>query len=93
MKGCGAYGPTGAGFDLHFASGGSIWTSMKALIILCMMFWASALSGQELSALARLDASGSQIRDTGTGVEVTLALSQPVPWRGGGLAGPLRVGG
>jgi N-acetylmuramoyl-L-alanine amidase len=39
------------------------------------------VAAQDLSALARLDAKASSIRDVGEGVEVTLALSQSVPWR------------
>lgn len=39
------------------------------------------VGAQDLSALARLDPAGSSIADAGPGIEVTLALSQPVPWR------------
>lgn len=39
------------------------------------------VAAQDLSALARLDAKASGIQDLGEGVEVTLALSQSVPWR------------
>jgi N-acetylmuramoyl-L-alanine amidase len=42
---------------------------------------AQAGMAQELSALARLDASGSQLRMAGAGLEVELRVSQPVPWR------------
>ncbi len=35
----------------------------------------------ELTALARVDAARSGVADRGAGVELTLALSQPVPWR------------
>ena len=34
-----------------------------------------------LSALARLDATASEIAAVGDGLAVTLTLSQPVPWR------------
>ncbi len=36
---------------------------------------------QELSALARFDAKASSLRDAGAGIELRLAISQPVPWR------------
>ncbi len=40
-----------------------------------------AAAAQELSALARFDPVASSIRATGQGIDVVLALSQPVPWR------------
>lgn len=46
---------------------------------------------QDLSALARLDPSASQVADTATGVTVTLAISQPVPWRVRVLDNPPRL--
>lgn len=49
------------------------------------------VQGQTLSALARLDPAGSQIADFGEGMAVTLALSQPVPWRVRLLDGPPRL--
>lgn len=56
---------------------------MKGLIavlalMLCLPF---AVRAQELSALARLEPAASAIRDAGAGVEISLSLSQPVPWR------------
>ena len=53
------------------------------------VFWAVVvvLSGlasaqaQTLTALARLDPAASHVRDQGAGVDVRLAISQPVPWR------------
>ncbi len=39
------------------------------------------LAAQDLSALAKLKPAASGITDAGTGLSVTLALSQPVPWR------------
>ena len=48
-------------------------------------------AGQELSALARLDPAGSALRAMGDGVELTLAVSQPVPWRLRFLDGPPRL--
>lgn len=51
-----------------------------AIVAACIFCGAAAIA-QELSALARLDAPGSAIRDGGSGVDVSLAISQPVPWR------------
>ena len=48
-------------------------------------------SGQTLTALARLDPAQSSIRDAGGGVVITLALSQPVPWRVRLMADPPRL--
>lgn len=50
-----------------------------------------AAQGQELSALARLDPASSRIEDAAGGVDVTLSLSQPVPWRVRVMADPPRV--
>ena len=53
---------------------------MKALaLVLCL--GAAPVSAQELSALARLDAAGSAITGGAGGIELSLGLSQPVPWR------------
>jgi N-acetylmuramoyl-L-alanine amidase len=69
------------------ASGGSIWAKMKAALLVLLALWALPAVGQELSGLARLDAAASEI----DGGEVTLALSQPVPWRVRVLDDPARV--
>lgn len=45
----------------------------------------------ELTALARIDAGRSGIADTAAGLELTLALSQPVPWRVFTLDAPRRL--
>lgn len=51
-----------------------------------------ALPAQELSALARLDVARSSVQAaSGGAVQVTLALSQPVPWRVRLLDGPPRL--
>lgn len=47
--------------------------------------------GQDMSALARMDAGGSAIFGTEGALQVTLALSQPVPWRLRFLDGPPRL--
>ncbi len=58
--------------------GGGMRTFLLALM--CSL-WGAVAMGQELSALARLDAPASSIEPAGGGVAVTLAISQPVPWR------------
>ena len=45
----------------------------------------------DLSALARLDAAASSVREAGGATQVTLALSQPVPWRLFTVDGPPRL--
>jgi N-acetylmuramoyl-L-alanine amidase len=64
---------------------------MKALLTLCLLIWASASGAQELSALARLDASHSRISQAGGGLSLRLSLSQPVPWRVRVLNDPMRL--
>ena len=65
----------------------------RHLIAVLLLIWHAGQPGmaQELSALARLQPDKSQIADTGQGLNVTLALSQPVPWRVRLLAAPPRV--
>jgi len=48
-------------------------------------------SAQPLSALARLDPAQSAMTDAGQGADITLALSQPVPWRVRLLDAPPRL--
>lgn len=66
---------------------------MKAVLLSVIM--ALALGGkavaQDLSALARFDASGSQVFDLWRGARVELALSQGVPWRVYTLDSPRRL--
>ena len=69
------------------ASGGSIWAKMKADLVGLWLLVALPAGAQELSGLAKFDPAGSEI----DGGEVTLALSQPVPWRVRVLADPPRV--
>ena len=57
---------------------------MRAFLVALVMLVSAVFgpaSAQDLSALARLDAAASQIRDEGEAVTITLTLSQPVPWR------------
>lgn len=46
---------------------------------------------QDLTALARLDTQASKISDRGRGVDLTLSLSQGVPWRVFTLSNPDRM--
>lgn len=52
---------------------------------------AAPVAAQQLSALARLDPAASAIDDRRGDITVTLALSQPVPWRVRLLDGPPRL--
>lgn len=51
----------------------------------------SAVMAQEFSGLARLDVAQSYVRDVDGGLEVTLYLSQPVPFRVFTLDAPRRL--
>jgi N-acetylmuramoyl-L-alanine amidase len=62
---------------------GAVW--------LALWLAASGAAAQDLSALARLDPQASSIGDTGQGIAVSLALSQPVPWRLRVLDAPPRL--
>lgn len=73
---------------------------MSYVIAVCTALWvglwfglalAQQGQGNDLSALARLDAAASRIRDTNDGLAINLALSQPVPWRVRVLDGPPRL--
>lgn len=67
---------------------------MIRLISVVVLLWsafAQIASGQALSGLARIDPAGSQFVDTPKGAEVTLALSQGVPYRVFTLTNPARV--
>lgn len=69
---------------------------MRAVILALAMIWtvglwAGNVGAQELSALARLEPAGSSITQTGPALEITLALSQPVPWRVRLMADPPRL--
>ncbi len=71
------------------AFGGSIWKAAIAGLWLALV--AGGAGAQELSALARLNVAGSRIMDVDGGVQVRLAISQPVPWRVRLLDGPPRL--
>jgi N-acetylmuramoyl-L-alanine amidase len=62
--------------------------SVVLVVLSCLGVSAHA---QELSALARLDAAKSSVTGDTEGLTVTLALSQPVPWRVRMLDNPPRA--
>lgn len=70
---------------------------MGRLITLTALIWALAAGAWAQSGnsgfggLARIDASGSRVRDAGRGAEITLGLSQGVPYRLFTLDGPPRL--
>ncbi|MFN4153291.1 MAG: N-acetylmuramoyl-L-alanine amidase [Paracoccaceae bacterium] len=61
------------------------------VLILGLLLGPVAAVGQELSALARLVPEQSSLADHRGGVDVELALSQPVPWRVRVLDAPPRL--
>ncbi len=66
---------------------------MRMIVAAVVAVWAvlcSALA-QDMTALARLDPKSSSIGDTNNGFAVSLALSQPVPWRLRVLDAPPRL--
>lgn len=58
---------------------------IRSIALLAALAWAVLAppsAARDLSAFARLEAGGSSIAETGAaGTEITLVLSQPVPWR------------
>lgn len=67
---------------------------MSRLFSIFTLIWllgAGAAVAQGFSALARIDAQTSRVRDVGAGVEVSLGLSQGVPYRLFTLEGPPRL--
>lgn len=68
---------------------------LSTFMALCTALWPAFVAAQQgqgaLSALARLDAAASGITASADGVDIALALSQPVPWRVRMLDGPPRV--
>jgi N-acetylmuramoyl-L-alanine amidase len=62
-------------------------------LLLSLVLWLAPMpvAAQELSALARLAADRSGISRAGEGVELRLAISQPVPWRLRFLDAPPRL--
>lgn len=63
-----------------------LFAALVALLALTL-----SVQAQDLSALARLDPAASRIEDAAGGVDITLSLSQPVPWRVRVMDEPPRV--
>lgn len=69
----------------------------RIILVLCTALAAAPVAppamaqAGALSALARLDATASEIAAVGDGLAVTLTLSQPVPWRVRVLDAPPRL--
>lgn len=63
-----------------------ILAALAVLTLLC-----APLKAQEFNALARLNAEASWLEDTQEGLEITLQISQTVPWRVFVIDGPPRV--
>lgn len=66
-------------------------TAVVALLLAVALFAPPRAVAQPFSGLARVDAEQSFLRDTRTGVEMGLALSQGVPWRLFTLTDPDRL--
>ncbi len=66
---------------------------MRAIFwaFLALVAAATASPAQDLSAFARLIPEASALNDTATGPEISLAISQPVPWRVRLLDNPPRL--
>jgi N-acetylmuramoyl-L-alanine amidase len=66
---------------------------MRMIVAGVVAVWVAlcGAAAQDLTALARLDPQSSSIGDTGQGIAVSLALSQPVPWRIRVLDAPPRL--
>jgi len=66
------------------------FAALFALLLACAL--PPGAAAQEFGALARLDPAGSAVEDRrGGGVELRLAMSQPVPYRAFTLDGPPRL--
>jgi N-acetylmuramoyl-L-alanine amidase len=61
------------------------------VLMLAVLAGPGALDAQDLSALARVNVAQSRFVAAGGGLELTLAISQPVPWRVRMLDGPPRM--
>jgi N-acetylmuramoyl-L-alanine amidase len=61
------------------------------LALVALVLSLAAAAAQDLSALARFQPAASSVADAGQGVELRLAISQPVPWRLRFLDNPPRL--
>lgn len=64
---------------------------MRVWLALVIWLVGGVAAAQEFSGLARLDVTQSRVAEVGEGVEITLYLSQPVPWRVFTLDEPRRL--
>ncbi|GAA6207512.1 N-acetylmuramoyl-L-alanine amidase [Cognatishimia sp. WU-CL00825] len=65
---------------------------MRKILFFVAMIWASSLQAQDFSGLARVDPAASSITEARKGgVEISLALSQGIPWRLFTLDAPKRL--
>jgi len=64
---------------------------MAAWLIAAAAAAAPGYTANELTALARIDPARSEVADFGGSLQVTLTLSQPVPWRIFTLTDPARL--
>ena len=60
-------------------------------LMMISILWISPAAAQDLSALARLDAGKSSISETVGSLDLSFAISQPVPWRVRLLDNPPRL--
>ena len=63
----------------------------RIFVICAGLLWPGLAAGQDLTALARVDADRSELVDTRRGVEMRLGLSQAVPFRVFTLEAPSRL--
>jgi len=67
-----------------------VWLITLALSV-ASQFFVNIAHAQDLRAVARVDAAASNIQITGSGVDLTLSLSMPVPYRAFTLSNPPRA--
>ncbi|MDP3263438.1 MAG: N-acetylmuramoyl-L-alanine amidase [Tabrizicola sp.] len=65
--------------------------ALRVLALACVLFPAGGAGAQDLSALARFNPDASSVVTKGDETRLTLALSQPVPWRVRLLDAPPRL--
>ena len=66
-------------------------SSLRLLFLALAASFAATVAAAQMTALARVDGRDSGVRDTDEGIALTLALSQPVPWRVFTLDAPPRL--
>ena len=88
---CAGFAGDAFGEDIFAKMNGQGMRAVLAGLMLALIGVVPVARADALSALALLDPQGSSIRDAGQGVEITLQLSQPVPWRVRVLDAPPRL--